>query len=137
MDTETIKGALWGSIVGDALGVPHEFKMREELEESPVVSMEAYGTHNQPKGTWSDDTSLTLCTLVSLTKNRLDLVKLMDVFVDWLENAYCTPHGELFDIGDSTMEAILNFRRGVEATLCGGNQVWQNGNGGFNEDAAF
>ncbi|MCM8542627.1 MAG: ADP-ribosylglycohydrolase family protein [Lentisphaeraceae bacterium] len=129
MEIQKIKGALWGSIVGDALGVPHEFKMREELEESPVVSMEEYGTHNQPKGTWSDDSSLILCSLISLSKNGLDFTKLMELFVDWLENSFCTPHGEVFDIGDSTMEAILTFRRGGEALFCGGDQVWQNGNG--------
>lgn len=126
---DKVKGALWGSVIGDALGVPHEFKMREELEESPVIAMEEFGSHNQPKGTWSDDSSLTLCTLISLAENKLDFTKMMGLFVDWLENGFCTPHGQVFDIGDSTMEAILTFRRGEAATLCGGDQVWQNGNG--------
>ena len=124
-----IKGALWGSIVGDALGVPHEFKMREELEESPVTCMEEYGTHNQPKCTWSDDSSLSLCTLVSLTEKGLDFDHQMSLFLIWIEKGYMTPHGEVFDIGNSTMESILNFKRGAPPVECGGNQTWQNGNG--------
>jgi ADP-ribosylglycohydrolase len=56
-------GCLWGSVCGDALGVPVEFIDRAELENNPVTDMIGYGTHNQPAGTWSDDTSLMLCTI--------------------------------------------------------------------------
>lgn len=64
---QTIKAAIFGHAVGDALGVPVEFVAREKLEKSPITDMLEFGTHNQPKGTWSDDTSMTLCTLESLT----------------------------------------------------------------------
>ena len=52
-----------GLAIGDALGVPVEFKERQEIAREPVVSMMEYGTHHQPKGTWSDDTSLTLACM--------------------------------------------------------------------------
>ena len=45
-----------GFAIGDSLGVPVEFVSRDELSLKPVVVMEEYGTHNQVKGTWSDDT---------------------------------------------------------------------------------
>ena len=54
--------------VGDALGVPVEFVQREVLKSSPVESMEGYGSHNQPVGTWSDDTSMVLATLDSMCR---------------------------------------------------------------------
>ena len=55
-------GAILGLVVGDALGVPVEFKYRKELKENPVTDMRAYGTHHQPAGTWSDDSSMMIAT---------------------------------------------------------------------------
>jgi ADP-ribosylglycohydrolase len=59
--TEKIKSLLLGVAVGDALGVPVEFKSREFLRLNPVTDMMGYGTHHQPPGTFSDDSSLTFC----------------------------------------------------------------------------
>ena len=61
-----IPGSIWGLIVGDALGVPVEFRDREGLRRDPVTGMREYGTHYQPLGTWSDDTSMMLGTMESL-----------------------------------------------------------------------
>ncbi|WP_208600524.1 ADP-ribosylglycohydrolase family protein [Streptobacillus ratti] len=36
--------------------------------------MVGYGTHNQPAGTWSDDTSMLLATLDSLKKINIKLM---------------------------------------------------------------
>jgi hypothetical protein len=63
---DKIRGALFGAIVGDALGVPVEFRSREYLRQNPITDMVGFGTYDQPPGTWSDDTSLMLCTLESL-----------------------------------------------------------------------
>ena len=41
---DTVKSAILGLVVGDALGVPVEFQSREELEQAPVTGMRAYGT---------------------------------------------------------------------------------------------
>ena len=56
MSNNVLAGVM-GLIVADALGVPVEFKNRESLRINPVVSMGAFGTYNQPAGTWSDDSS--------------------------------------------------------------------------------
>lgn len=63
----TVKSAIFGLVVGDALGVPVEFMGRRNLEQNPVTGMRAFGTHHQPAGTWSDDSSMALCLLESLT----------------------------------------------------------------------
>lgn len=47
-----IYDAVMGLVVGDALGVPAEFKARDTFR---VDDMIGYGTYNQPPGTWSDD----------------------------------------------------------------------------------
>ena len=54
---ETVKSAVLGLVVGDALGVPVEFMSRTDLDADPVAEMRAYRTHHQPAGTWSDDSS--------------------------------------------------------------------------------
>ena len=59
-----------GLAIGDAMGVPVEFKSRQEIAENPVVTMRGYGTHNKPAGTWSDDTSLTLALMDSIADNK-------------------------------------------------------------------
>lgn len=69
MDKDITSGII-GFTVGDILGVPVEFKTREELRQNPVLDLREYGTHNQPLGSWSDDTSMTLATMDSI-KNRL------------------------------------------------------------------
>ena len=63
MDLTKVQSVIIGAAIGDALGVPVEFLSREELAASPVRDMRGFGTHNQPAGTWSDDTSMTLCLL--------------------------------------------------------------------------
>ena len=41
-------------------------KDRLFLKKNPVKDMMGFGTYNQPVGSWSDDTSLTLCLLDSI-----------------------------------------------------------------------
>ena len=68
MDTKILKGMLLGLAVGDALGVPVEFESRKILKADPVVDMRGYGSWNQPAGTWSDDTSLTVAAMESIAR---------------------------------------------------------------------
>jgi len=65
---EKIKNALYAAIVGDALGVPVESSTRQQLALCSVKNMLGYGRWDQPEGTWSDDSSLTLCTMESLAR---------------------------------------------------------------------
>ena len=92
------KNALIGLAIGDALGVPVEFTSRRSLNDNPVKDMRAFGTHNQPAGTWSDDSSLTFCLAESLCK-QFDLQTIANSFVKWLDYKKWTPHGKVFDIG--------------------------------------
>ncbi|KXK44107.1 MAG: ADP-ribosylation/Crystallin J1 [Bacteroidetes bacterium OLB11] len=69
MNNLKIKSALFGVIVGDALGVPVEFKSRQTIAQNSVTDMIGYGTYNLPAGTWSDDSSLTLCLAEALTQD--------------------------------------------------------------------
>lgn len=123
-----IKDALLGVAVGDALGVPVEFLAREELKDRPVTGMLAYGTHSQPAGTWSDDSSLTFCLAEMLCKGY-DLNDLANRFINWMEYGYWTPHGDVFDIGIATAAAIHGLQMGDRPVMAGGRDEKSNGNG--------
>lgn len=125
---ERIVGALWGAIVGDALGVPVEFTDREERRRDPVVSMRGGGTWKQPPGTWSDDSSLLLCSVESLL-NGFHTDDMGRRFVDWHNAERWTPWGKVFDIGMTTRSALLAVARETKAELAGGIAESSNGNG--------
>ncbi len=114
-----VEGGILGCAVGDALGVPVEFISREELRKNPVGGMIGGGVHNQPAGTWSDDTSMTLCTIDSLIEHGIDYTDQMTRFADWLWNASNTAHDEVFDIGGVTKHSIFSFVKGTPALECG------------------
>ena len=123
-----IYGGLFGLCVGDALGVPVEFSTREERKKDPVKEMRAYGTYHQPFGTWSDDTSLTVC-LVDAINRGYSIKKVAENFADFYEKGYFTPHGVVFDIGNSTRDSIIKICAGNNPKDCGGKTEIDNGNG--------
>lgn len=128
MNQEQIKGILFGLAVGDALDVPVEFKRREYLDENPVRDMIGFGSHNQPKGTWSDDSSLAFCLAESIARGY-SISDLANRFVNWKEHAYWTPHGQVFDIGIATSTAIHELFIGQDPKHSGGWHEHSNGNG--------
>lgn len=101
---------LIGVAVGDALGVPYEFKKTSEMLENPAVDMTEYGTHHQPIGTWSDDSSLTFCLAESLSKSY-DLADMAKKFISWKNDDYWTATGYVFDIGITTYKAISELEK--------------------------
>jgi len=65
---------LLGVATGDALGVPFEFLPAQVLRSVSFDSLSGYGSHNQPPGTFSDDSSLTFCLVEALIQ-QLDAEK--------------------------------------------------------------
>lgn len=121
--TDHILNGILGLAVGDALGYPAQGKSRESLKFSPVLAMQ--------QGLWSDDTSLTLCTLASLRENdwRLDYYDLMRRFAGWLQEGYLTPEGTAFDVGATTKQALLNYLNRMPLEHCAPRNQWNCGNG--------
>lgn len=114
----TLRDCVYGLAVGDALGVPYEFRRRDTFE---CTGMVGHSTHDQPAGTWSDDTSMTLATCDSIReKGRIDVDDIRERFVAWYtHDAYTCDH--LFDIGGATSRALSTGRG------CAGER--DNGNG--------
>ena len=115
-----LRPAIYGVAVGDALGVPYEFMARGSFR---CTDMTGNGSHHQPAGTWSDDTSMTLATVDSLRQNdgRVDVDDMCRRFVMWLCDGMYAIDGNVFDCGITVREAL---RRGVG---CDGEH--SNGNG--------
>jgi ADP-ribosylglycohydrolase len=123
--TDKIKSVLFGVAVGDALGVPVEFKNRPTVRNNPVTDMIGY---NLPPGTFSDDSSLTFCLAEALTK-EFDLNTIGENFVKWYYHNYWTPRGKVFDIGITTRRAIDRLAKSKRPDLAGDVEVSSNGNG--------
>ena len=126
-----IKSVMLGHAIADALGVPVEFCSREELDEDPVVSMRGYGSYPVPAGSWSDDTSMSLCALDSLATGKLNYNEIMQNFVRWVSVGDFTPTGRTFDIGRTCLKAIRQYLESdrLDATKSGMAEEWRNGNG--------
>jgi ADP-ribosylglycohydrolase len=124
MLADRLEGAVWGHLVGDAVGVPYEF------EPGPIrdVRWGHTGTHRQPPGTWSDDGGLMLALLDSLLTAGFDLEDQARRAVAWMDGPDYKP-GPRFDIGIGTAQALTRVRRGAPAGLAGGRDESDNGNG--------
>ncbi len=126
---QSSKSALYAAIAGDALGVPVEHSARHELTLCAVKNMLGYGRYDQPKGTWSDDTSMTLCTIEVLAEGY-DVEALGRKFCAWIFDGEWTPWGYVFDSGITTFTALDKIRNdGMSAKDSGGDSEDDNGNG--------
>ena len=134
MTRDQLRGAMYGLLVGDALGVPFEFTPpdklppREQLDMTPPVGWPR--AHLVPDGTWSDDGACALALLDSLLDcGALNLTDLAQKLLNWqFEGAYAVD-GHVFDIGITTSAAIRRFRAGVPAEEAGPDDELSNGNG--------
>lgn len=125
-----VKDGIIGFVVGDALGVPVEFRSRESLKDDPVVDMREYGTYGMPRGTWSDDSSMILATMASIiNKKSIDLDDIMKEFCEWFYNSKYTQYNDTFDFGMTTSTAIERYHHGMPIDKCGGTSDRDNGNG--------
>lgn len=124
---DKVKDGIFGVIVGDALGLPFQFKERGSFHATDMVGR---GTFNLPAGSWSDDSSLTIATLVSLTnKKTVDPDDIMHNFSRWYTMGEFTPYGLPYDIGGGTSRSIENYLAGFDVAHCGLRGYNENGNG--------
>lgn len=119
-DFPKIYDGIYGLAVGDALGVPFENVTRDSFT---CPNMVGFGAHSQPKGTWSDDTSLTLATLESISRQsgKISIEDIRLNFEKWFYKNYFTPFGKVFDCGYTCSTAIIERK--------GQSTVDDNGNG--------
>lgn len=126
MDKSTVYNGLWGVVAGDMLGLKNSTIPKKDM--IPVSDIEA--SYFGPAGTWSDDSSMTLCLAESLTTRRgYDINHVAERFLKWYEQGYMTPNGIAIDIGNTTRKAMENLRKGISPYQSGLNSEFDNGNG--------
>lgn len=105
---DRFRGAILGLAVGDAMGVPLEFKDPGTFQ--PVKDMIGGGPFDLLPGMWTDDTSMALCLAESLTKKgKFDPVDQLRRYLKWYREGYLSSNGICFDIGNTTRRAITLF----------------------------
>ena len=124
-----MKDGIIGHAIGDAMGVPVEFKDRESLMYNPVREMRR--SYAGDKGTWSDDTSMEIATMDSFINNRgWNYDDIMINFGDWINDSKFTAHNYTFDVGRTCLTAIRRYlQQGVDALESGLDDMNSNGNG--------
>lgn len=126
MGNKLLAGIL-GLAIGDAVGLPYQFMMRDTFE---CRAMTGHGAFNKPPGTISDDTSLTLATMESIGRvGYVDLKDIQQNFMKWYYDGAFTPENQAFDIGSTTSDAINRMYIGCGPDTCGGTSEADNGNG--------
>jgi ADP-ribosyl-[dinitrogen reductase] hydrolase len=130
-----IAGGMLGLLVGDAVGVPYEFRDAALLP--PLGSLEPEpppgfrrAHRGTPTGTWSDDGAQALCLLASLLHcGELDTEDFGRRLINWYDEGYFAVDGRVFDCGVQTARAIARLQDGVPALEAGGTELEANGNG--------
>lgn len=131
-----------GFALGDAYGVPFEMehKYYAYLYNQEQIMM-GFRSHNQPAGTWSDDTSLVLATLdmlgswdtlINLNKGIVHdemRINLMYAFSEWRNNGKYGCYNQCFDVGFTTDAAIKDFELNRDIHQCGRKEEFDCGNG--------
>ncbi|KAI9682933.1 MAG: hypothetical protein M1829_006369 [Trizodia sp. TS-e1964] len=100
-----IRGSLLGLACADALGGPAEFHPRGTFPH--IDSYQPNQNFNLPPGTWTDDTSMTLCLAQSLIDTgTFHAPTLLSHFIAWYRSGFLSATNECFDIGGATRIAL-------------------------------
>lgn len=108
---DKLRGMLVGLAVGDALGAPVEFMKRGTFK--PIDGYRDGGPFSLKAGYWTDDTSMALCTGLSLVnKNEMDGDDQFSGYLKWYRDGYMSSTGVCFDIGNQTKKALELYEQG-------------------------
>ncbi len=108
-NSQKAKGAFYGTLIGDALGAPVEFKRRGQF---PWVSDMLPCMHFQLEpGSFTDDGSLMLCLAAALihSEGTYDPYTALCHYLEWLRKGYMSVNGRMFDVGNTTERALTRF----------------------------
>lgn len=105
------KGSLYGLYIGDALGAPLEFVSVDHDEDPVLKEYGSGGVHRISKGEWTDDTSMALALMHSLTNNGFDLKDQIEKYINWQQHGYYSSRTYCFDIGITTISSLNKYKR--------------------------
>lgn len=132
---DRLTGGLLGLLVGDALGVPYEFRAAEQIPPPELIEMnppaDFHRAHRSvPIGTWSDDGAQALCLLASLLeRGAFDPDDFASRLLAWFDRGYMAVDGVVFDVGVQTRMAFGALKAGAPSLEAGPAEEHRNGNG--------
>lgn len=132
---ERLRGAVYGLLIGDALGVPYEFHDAASLPTADEIEYEPPSWFRRSHagvipGTWSDDGAQALVLLSSLLEcGGFDIRHFADGLLAWHDNGFCAVDNLVFDVGIQTQTSIGEIRDGIRPLYSGGIEERSNGNG--------
>lgn len=136
-ERDRLRGAMYGLLIGDALGVPYEFHPPDGIPPHSQIEMApppgfARAHAGVPPGTWSDDGAQALCLAEALVEGGEHgfYDRLADKLVRWRQAGHLAVDGRVFDVGIATDAAIRRLRaRRDDGRSCGGDGERDLGNG--------
>ena len=111
MNRTVFYDGLYGLAVADVKKVPYETESLDAMRRYPCTGMVGFGHHNQPAGSWSDDTSMTLCVADSLCKgiDRDDMMKRLRVRAQLMKSSDNELRkGEIFENSDRSQKVFMD-----------------------------
>ena len=121
-------GAMLGLAIGDALGAPVEFLLRDSFP--PVTDFQSGGKFHLPAGTYTDDTAMALCLAQSLIdKQGCDPIDQLEKYLRWLNEGYMSATGKSVGCGKTIYRALLRFMAAPKPQCGNARMKRQAGNG--------
>lgn len=119
---DKIKAGIYGALIGDAVGVPYEFKPPSQIPPYAKIDMVPPPEFQRswariPVGTYSDDGAQVLCLLEHLITSEFDEHAFHALLGEWLNNGYLAADGVMFDCGNQTGAALRTDLATVHAKL--------------------
>ena len=103
------KGAIFGTLVGDAMFAPIEFTGK--LNHPWIDRMTSGGAWGLPMGFYTDDSSMMLCIMQGYLDDPKHYAKsIATAFVKWWEEGLWSSTGHCFDIGSSCSSGLRKFK---------------------------
>jgi ADP-ribosyl-[dinitrogen reductase] hydrolase len=131
-DLPRFEGCILGLAVGDAFGMPFEFRSAQQLKKLYGRVAEMVDGPDLKAGQFTDDTLMTIATLESLIANKgLNPDDLARRFLAWHES------GDLRGIGGTTRQALLALKYGKTWRESGLKSKFAAGNGAAMRAAPF
>lgn len=124
------EAVVWGGAVGDALGAGYEHRVHrgDPIDLSHMAGVTLHVSPHErielPAGLWTDDTSMTIALIDSLSANHgsVDAADEAARWKAWLEHGeYSSVDGVAVGTGGTTRKALLEYGHGVDAIDANGN----------------
>ncbi|SHE37185.1 ADP-ribosyl-[dinitrogen reductase] hydrolase [Marinitoga hydrogenitolerans DSM 16785] len=99
-------GALFGLIVGNALGAPYK-----NLNVEKITDFSKGGIYGLNIGEWTDSASMALCLAESLIEDGFDLDSQIKKYLKWIDDGYLSSKDKAFGIDNQTMDALIYYEK--------------------------